>query len=130
MKKLANDTLTDDNMQAPLDIELAIDWSEINWSLVDILNKFEPYGQSNPEPNFLSRGILITQAKRVGKDLKHWKLELVKQDKKFGAIAFGLGKMDLAIGQRIDLVYNLNINQWNGSRSIQLKIKDIQQSFG
>ena len=128
MEGAANAELTDKDLELVLDIELAIDFSDINWSLVDMLDKFIPFGQNNPEPNFISRGILITQAKRVGKDEKHWKLELAKIDKKLGAIAFGLGKMDLAIGQRIDIVYNLSINQWNGTRSIQLKIKDIKQN--
>jgi single-stranded-DNA-specific exonuclease len=128
MQALADKQLKDQDLQPKLDIELAIDFPEINWKLVDSLEKFQPFGQKNVEPNFLSEGILITQARRVGKDQKHWKLELTKQDKKLPAIAFGLGKMELSIGQRIDIVYNLSINQWNGNREIQLKIKDIKQN--
>ena len=128
MQILADRQLANQDLQPKLDIELVIDFLEINWELVDNLEKFEPFGQKNAEPNFLSQGILITQARRVGKDQKHWKLELAKQDKKLPAIAFGLGKMELSIGQNIDIVYNLSINQWNGNREIQLKIKDIKQS--
>lgn len=128
LQNLANQQLTDENLQAAIKIEAELDFAEINWDLVETLNKFQPYGQANPEPLLLSRGVLITDVKKVGKDQSHCKLQLVKKDKKFDAIAFGLANLELAIGQRIDIVYNLNINQWNGSKSIQLMIKDIKLS--
>ncbi|MCB9802692.1 single-stranded-DNA-specific exonuclease RecJ [Candidatus Nomurabacteria bacterium] len=128
LQKSANEQLKDQDLSAILEIELAVDFEKINWSLLDILDQFSPFGQKNPEPLFISKDILITDLKKVGKDQSHLKLQLVKKDKKLGAIAFGLAKLDLAIGQRIDIVYNLSINQWNGNREIQLMIKDIKLS--
>ena len=124
--QLANEKLAEANLEPKLKIELAIDFAQINWELADILDKFKPFGEANPEPLFMSADILITAARKVGKDNNHWKLELVKKEKKLGAIAFGLGAKDLAIGQRVNIVYNLSINQWNGNREIQLIIRDLK----
>jgi len=95
--------------------------------MADLVEKFKPFGHSNEEPTFLSKDVIVTDARKVGNDGKHLKLELVKENKKLGAIAFGFGKQEVEIGNHLDLVYNVNINQWNGNREIQLIIRDIKQ---
>lgn len=126
LKALATQELTDAALQSKLDIEKKIDLDQINWDLVDWLAKFTPYGQGNPEPYFMSENVFISQARKVGSDAQHLKLELAQNKKKIGGIGFGLGNIDLAIGHNVDIVYNININEWNGNREIQLKIKDIR----
>lgn len=125
LKELAVEKLNESLLQSKLDIEKKIDLDQINWELVDWLEKFAPYGQANPEPYFMSENVFVSQARKVGSDAKHLKLELAQNKKKIGAIGFGLGNLDLAIGHNVDIVYNININEWNGNREIQLKIKDI-----
>ena len=127
MKEYAAEKLQGINFQSTLDVEIYQEFSEISWDLVDLLDKFKPFGHINPEPLFMSEEILITAARRVGNNSKHWKLELVKDNKRLGAIAFSLGAIDLEIGDKIDIAYNLSINQWNGNREIQLIIKDIKK---
>lgn len=128
IKKIAVAQLKDVQFKPRLDIELTIDFEEISWELVDLLEKFHPYGQSNPEPLFMSTGLSITSIRQVGSDNQHLKLEVAKGNKRKGAIAFGLGNMNLELGDKIDIVYNLSINQWNGNREIQLIIKDIKNN--
>ncbi len=126
LKKLAEDQLSESLFQSKLEIEKKIDLEQINWELVDWLQKFEPHGQGNPEPYFVSENVMVSQARKVGSDGKHLKLELAQNNKKIGGIGFGLGNIDLAVGHNVDIVYNININEWNGNREIQLKIKDIR----
>jgi len=76
---------------------------------------------------FMSKDITVTAARKVGNDNKHLKLELVKGNKTKGAIAFSLADREIQVGDRVDIVYNLNINQWNGNREIQLTIRDIKK---
>ena len=128
MKSLALTKLKNIQFQPSLEIELAINFEDISWDLLDLLEKFHPYGQSNPEPLFMSTGLSVTSIRQVGGDGQHLKLEIAKGNKSRGAIAFGLGKMSLELGDKIDIVYNLSINQWNGNREIQLIIKDIKNN--
>lgn len=128
LKNLAQEKLKDVVFQNKLVIDKKIDFSEINWELTDWLVKFEPYGQANSEPIFMTENVTVSQARKVGADNKHWKLELAQGNKKISAIAFGLADFDLVIGQQIDIVYNINVNEWNGNREIQMKIKDIRKA--
>lgn len=125
LKKLASEQLNETAFQSKLEIDKKIELDQINWELVDVLKKFEPHGMANPEPIFMTENVLVSQARRVGSDGQHWKLELAQGQKKIGAIGFGLSNFDLAVGHNVDIVYNININQWNGNREIQLKLKDI-----
>lgn len=126
MKSIAARQLKNTQFESMLDIEMQIDFENISWEIVDILEKFKPFGQNNPEPNFMSSEVTVAACRKVGLDQKHWKLLLQKGDKKRDAIGFGLANIDLQVGQNIDLVYNLAINQWNGNREIQLIIRDIK----
>lgn len=125
LKVAAREFLEKDDLRPTLDVDLEIDFSKISWELVDSLEQFKPFGMANEEPIFVSRGLTVSGARKVGADQKHWKLALTKDDKTIGAIAFNLTQTDLKIGEQIDVAFNLSINEWNGNREIQVKIKDI-----
>ena len=124
--KITNHKLKDINPQSELDIELEINFTDINWQLVELVNKFKPFGKDNEEPLLLSKDIIITNLKKVGQNEKHLKLELMKDNKKINCIGFSLAFKELKIGDQVNIVYNLSINEWNGNRQIQLIIKDIK----
>ncbi len=124
--KITNHKLKDINPQSELDIELEINFTDINWKLVELVNKFKPFGKDNEEPLLLSKDIIITNLKKAGQNEKHLKLELMKDNKKINCIGFSLAFKELKIGDQVNIVYNLSINEWNGNRQIQLVIKDIK----
>lgn len=123
--KTAAAELDSDKFLATLEVETELDFHQISWSLLDSLEQFKPFGMANEEPIFVSRDISVANVRKVGSDEQHLKLDLAKDDKYVGAIAFGLGDMDLKIGDRVDIAYSLSINEWNGNREVQIKIKDI-----
>lgn len=124
----ADKKLSDVVFTNTLDIDMDLNFSLINWELVDLIEKFKPYGHHNPEPLFTSKELIVANAKKVGVKENHWKLSLSKDNKKISAIAFSLTNIELDIGDKIDVAYNLSINQWNGNREIQLIIKDIKKN--
>ena len=97
-----------------------------------ILKQFAPFGPSNKQPVFLSENLKDTgYCKTVGEDDKHLKLSL-KQGKSdvFKAIAFGLGDKLSLIKNKTQFsgVFNIGENNWNGVKSIQLKLLDIKSN--
>ncbi len=83
-------------------------------------------------PVFLSKNLSDSgYAKQLGKDSEHLKC-YVKQanSESFGAIGFGLGKKwDVVKDKKpFDAVYCIDENEFNGSVSVQLRIKDIRQA--
>lgn len=136
--KLAKKTIKHPKELIPaITIDAETNLEDITWESYDILQKFEPFGQSNPEPVYLARGLTLMAVEPVGQDGKHLRLmvkhntHLVKK-----TIGFGLGsanhpenwRVELKSGDKIDMVFTVSVNEWNGNRELQLKIKDIKKS--
>jgi single-stranded-DNA-specific exonuclease len=84
----------------------------------------------NAEPVFVSRGVIIQNLRAIGAEGKHLKLEVrsKNQEARFSAIGFNMGEFitEIRVGNAIDVAYVIDENEWNGRKSLQLKVKDIQ----
>jgi len=98
--------------------------SEVDWELMEILSRFEPYGEANSRPKFLMRNLSVVEAKAIGADKNHLKLMLADGDLRLQAIQFGFDKM-VNIGQRVNITGTLQINEFNNQRSIQFLVDHI-----
>ncbi|MFH6988790.1 single-stranded-DNA-specific exonuclease RecJ [Flavobacterium collinsii] len=118
-------------MRTPeIEIDAEINFSDITPKLIRILKQFEPFGPLNMTPVFMTKDIKDTgYAKTLGAEEEHLRL-FVKQNNSDGiaAIGFGLGKkLDIAKNQTLfQLAYSLAENEWNGTVSNQLMLKDIR----
>ncbi|MBI5686407.1 MAG: single-stranded-DNA-specific exonuclease RecJ [Verrucomicrobia bacterium] len=112
-----------------LDAELP--FGDLNEQLVEELTQIEPTGQENPKPLFCARGVRIRNEPRVvGKTGEHLKLWLTDGRNSFDAIGFGMGKRELKAGDAVDIVFAPEINEYEGRRSVQLKLQDVQVAEG
>lgn len=111
-------------------IDLAIPFNRISEKLIHELSLLEPYGMGNEKPIFCCENLKVLQVRTVGNGEAHLKLQ-VQSWKKSGqvldAIGFSIAKKfkDLAEGDMVDLVFNLEMNEWNGNRNPQAMIIDI-----
>ena len=96
----------------------------------NVLKQFAPFGPGNHAPIFMTRGVINAGGTRiVGKN--HLKLCVVHPEVHggpFSGIAFQQGDHMLWIQKGIpfDLCYNIEENEWNGTVSLQLNVKDIK----
>lgn len=116
-------------------IDAAVSPDDIGWELFDYLLKFEPYGEGNKKPLFLLRGLLISSIRKVGGKEDHLKIKFKTNlsggtVKFFDGIGFGMSAHNehLNEGDRVDAVFELDANEWNGTRELQLKLKDLRKS--
>ena len=112
-----------------IDGELTID--QIDWALQGQLARMEPVGQKNEPGLFLCRQCRVRSMRRVGEG-KHLKMVLDGNDHSpvLDGIGFGLGgrAADLQVGSLIDIVFHLEVNEWQGRRSLQLNLQDLRSS--
>jgi len=96
-------------------------------ALVEAIATLAPFGCGNPTPCFLSRGLRVKYLKPVGHEDRHLRLILDDGRQTWNGIAFrqGYWARELQTSQYIDVVYNLEFNEWNGDRTMQLNIKDL-----
>jgi single-stranded-DNA-specific exonuclease len=125
IKELAAEELTGAELTPQIFIEAEIDLADINDELVETLEKFEPFGEENERPKFLSRGLVIMDKVSMGADAQHIKFRFGQ----FWAVAFGQAEnfKDYKIGDRVDMVYYLEFNEFNGKRAVQMKIVDMKK---
>ena len=109
-----------------IDCELPIEF--INEELFYKINELSPFGYGNSEPVFLAKDLIIKDMRLVGADQKHLKVRLANIDKEINGILFGYDKnLNLKIGDHVDVVYGITLNEWNGNRTLELKIRDINK---
>ena len=83
-----------------------------------------PFGSKNPEPVLYARNIKVSSPIIVGNN--HLKMWLNSDGMSCDSIWFNMGKYLPAInGANLDIVFTPQINHWNGSSDIQLKMKDV-----
>ncbi|MBT1071729.1 single-stranded-DNA-specific exonuclease RecJ [Pelotalea chapellei] len=88
------------------------------------LKRLEPFGAGNPEPVLMMRGLTIIERRVVGEN--HLRLRLSRDGYIFYAIAFRMAERETA--GMMDIAFYPEINEWNGSSSLQLRIKDLRPS--
>ena len=133
--ELATESLAQADFIPKLKIEACLNFSEIDRKLVDQLKDLAPFGQNNPQPRFVSYNLKIDDISTMGFDNQHIKIRLsdaasnsVTGSRALWALAFGAATeyQKFQIGDLVDLVYYLEINDFNGRQEIQLKIIDLR----
>ena len=120
-----------DHRTPEIEIDAEIDFADISPKLIRILKQFEPFGPMNMTPVFMTKEVTDTGfARTLGTDCEHLKM-YVKQQNAGGisAIGFCLGKkLAIATNQLpFEIAYCIDENEWNGSVTMQLRIKDLRQ---
>jgi single-stranded-DNA-specific exonuclease len=114
-----------------LHIDAKVDFARIDWDLISEIRKFEPFGEGNREPVFLTENLIVREVKTVGNGQKHVKFIFGSdgsEKKLLEGIFFKGGSRadEFRAGSRVSVVYNLRSNEWNGNRRIELNIIDLK----
>jgi single-stranded-DNA-specific exonuclease len=120
----AAELLDDDALQRVVHSDGQLAAQEINLQLAEILRNAGPWGQGFPEPQFEGRFELV-QRRVVGEH--HLKMLLRSEDKLFDAIAFRTTDRDWPTQvAQVQLVYRLDVNEFNGQRTAQLLVEFVE----
>lgn len=131
LSRVVTKELEGKDLATELEIDSEITPKDIDNQLVEDLKNFEPFGEGNREPVFLMKNLEISKIKIVGNGDKHLKLFLKAGDgtpKIFEAIGFSLAEKfsEIKVGDKIDAVFNLSEDEWNGNKKIQMRLIDLK----
>ena len=112
-----------------INIDAKIDFSAINKDMVESLKQLEPFGEGNKMPVFVFKNLKIDSIRALSEG-KHLKLTLKEGNTVVNAIGFNIGNLadEYIIGDKIDVVGVLEVNNFNGVESLQINIKDIMRA--
>lgn len=130
INEAADQVLEDIDLIPETIIDAEIDIDDITLDAAHDIKSLEPFGIDNPSPIFFFKDGTIKSIRAIGKDERHLKMVIEKHGTYIDCVGFNLGYYinRLKIGQKLDLVVTLSINDYLGQQSIQLIIKEIVPS--
>ena len=114
-----------------LDVDVAITHpSAVTLEELEALSALEPYGSANARPVFCLLGATLLRTQNVGQN-RHLKLRLGKGSAQFDGIFFSTVAEDCGCrpGDRVDAAFYLQVNEFRGSRTVQLQMVDLRPSL-
>lgn len=111
-------------------IDCEIGKKELNKQTVEQIKLLEPFGEKNKPPLISYKNLKIVSIRTLSEG-KHLKLMLKDGNDTVNAIGFNLGELinDYLIGDKVDVVGTLEINNYNCEEQIQINIKDMMKSI-
>ena len=133
-EEIVERTITEEQLIPHINIDAVIDLNEITPKFFRILKQFQPFGPQNQSPVFAAKNVIDAGgSKLVGSSKEHIKLSLTQSDNNtpvFPGIAFQQSNHFTHIqeGKPFDICFSIEENNFRGTKSIQLNIKDIKTS--
>ena len=117
-----------EDLSPSMTIDARIDFKELTADLIGNIENMGPFGLANPEPLFSAHGIeILGKPKLIGAKENHLKMKLKQGSHVFDSIGFNMvDKIEEIKNCLIDVAFIPEINRWNGSSSIRLRLKDIK----
>jgi len=115
--------LKEEDFQPSLKLDAESRLAAIDAALLEEIRRLEPFGLGNPEPVLRLTGLRVRESRIVGE--KHLRLRVGEGKAAFGAIGFRLAEKLPALDSEVDVACVPGWNEWNGSKSIQLRIIDL-----
>ena len=121
---LADQQLKDVDLRPHINIDAEVALPEMGGATFQMIQKLSPFGKGNPIPIFVSRAVKVACCRHMGADQQHLRLKLKQDGCNFDAVAFKLGDSlgDISEALDLDIVYNLEMDRWNGNENLRLNI--------
>jgi len=128
--KLAKEAFKSSDFDPELEIDIVLEPEEISIATAEQIAQLEPFGMGNPTPSVMIRNAEIIKCRTIGNQKQHMKLIVEVNGKRLDVIHFnGFPSWEgMQMGDRVDLVGALEINEWQGRRNLQIKIMDIRKA--
>lgn len=131
IEKFIEENISREMLTPVVTIDTRLDFSQITPKFFRILKQFQPFGPGNNAPVFLTENVYDNgNARKVGADGTHLKLELIQESRPYmpiSAIAFNKAEHfdHIKAGNPIDVCYSIVENYYRGIANLQLRIKDL-----
>jgi single-stranded-DNA-specific exonuclease len=124
--------LAEDGDRETVSIDAELPQSYLGPDILKLLDRFEPFGEENGPLNFLARDLKVIDISFMGKtEAKHVKLTLDAGKHKWPAVYWQAAEKvnrDFSLNDRVDLVFTLNRNWFNGAETPQMIVTDLRRS--
>lgn len=124
---VVSSTIHPDLLVPEIAIDAEISFADIKQSFYDILCQMEPFGPENLRPVFIATNVTDTGWTKIVKE-EHVRFSLRQNNVTFTGIGFSLANKFQLLQQKkpIDIVFKIDENEWQGQKSLQLRVIDFR----
>ncbi len=128
LNELARHALKPEDLQPRIRLDAEVGLDEMTLEMLQELSRLKPTGQGNPGVQFCARNLAHGRPlQRIGADKQHVKMWVTDAAAMLEAVWWNGGDESLPVG-KFDLAFAPQINQFNGNRTVQLKVLDWQSA--
>ena len=130
INEFARANLSEEDMVPVIEADCEMEFADATIALADSLQLLEPYGVGNPVPQFIMKNVFVSEVSGVSEN-KHTRFTLTDGKTSVSAMYFSNSPSDLGVcpGDKVDVLFNLGVNEWQDRKSVQLIIRDIKISM-
>ena len=132
LNRLAREQLTRVDCTPLLPIDAEVRLQEIDEPLLQFIEQLEPFGEGNPQPMLLARGVeLAGTPTLVGQEQQHLQLTFRQDDMRVRSIGFGMGQRLAQVKTGVlDIVFTPQRHVWRAREELQLVLRDFAPHTG
>ncbi len=128
-EEVVSATIEDHLLIPEIIIESEITFADINKKLYNIICQMEPFGPGNMRPVFIARKVQDTGYSKIVKEL-HLRFVLQQNNVTLTGIGFNMAEKFILLENKkpVDIIFTIDENEWNGNKTLQLKMIDLRES--
>ncbi len=128
-EEVVSATIPPELLVPQLNIDTQINFKDITQGFFSIIQQMEPYGPENMRPVFITKNVSESGYSKIVKE-DHLRFVLRQGNTSISGIGFNMADKFslLRMNAPLDIVYTIDMNEWNGEKSLQLKVLDIALS--
>ena len=125
LSQLAATQLAGVDLRPHLNIDSEVTLPSLGGDTFKMTQQLAPFGQGNPAPTFLSRNVKVIDCHTMGGNRDHLRFKLQQGGTVWDGVGFRLGGYLDEVTSPLDIVYNLEIDRWDGKERLRLNIMDF-----
>jgi single-stranded-DNA-specific exonuclease len=128
-EKVVSETIAHELLIPEIIIDSEISFDELTPSFYNILTQMEPFGPENMRPVFVAKNLRDTGFSKIVKE-QHLRFSVKQKDIHLTGIGFNMANKFSLLQENkpLDIVFTLDLNEFNGEKSLQMKVIDVKLS--
>lgn len=128
-EEIVSNTIPPELLIPEIVIDAELQLKDIKQNFYDILDQMEPFGPENLRPVFIAKNVIDTGWSKIVKE-QHVRFSLKQDNVTISGIGFGMASSFHLLQQKkpLDIVFKVDENEWNGQRSLQMRMIDLRLS--
>jgi len=128
-EEVVSSTIAEELLIPEIVIDAEISFKDIKESFYNIICQMEPFGPENLRPVFIVKNVFDSGYSKIVKE-QHIRFVLKQNDITLTGIGFGMADKFHLLQHKhpVDIVFKIDENEWNGQKSLQLRMIDFRLS--